>query len=502
MQPDEYEVDHRTPAAVIPFRAETQPAPPWSGPAFDPWEEYVVPPFPLAALPRAVSEWVQDQARLTGGDSSALAMAALANFSGALDHQFRLRMMRNGSWAASPRLWVLLVGDPSMKKTPIINTALGHLEFRQKRRMDEHARALAEFKANKGKGGDDDEPKEPERYLVSDVTPEKLGEILSRSDRGILLKRDEVSGWIGAMEKYGSGRSGSADRGFWLEAYNGGPHSFDRIGRGSVPVGNLSVSIIGGIQPARLAEISGLTSDGLLQRFIPVMMTSARFPEDAPDGASVEAYRRLTDKLLAAKPQQLSMSDQALVTAEALRRELFEIEQASDGLEPGFQAFVGKAPGVFGSLTLILQMIENPDYGSTFPVELETVERAATIMREFIIPHGREFYRRSEADSDGGRLRRIASYILTSQRQRLSASDFTKNVASMRGLGVFEVAKWLSPLVAGGWLEPATQDPTCKAWNVRPDIFEQMKHRTRKEEARKATLARLMNSGRRPREDG
>jgi len=40
--------------------------------------------------------------------------------------------------------------------------------------------------------------------------------------------------------------------------------------RGETFIENLSVSIIGSIQPEKLGEIHGLTSDGLMQRFLPI----------------------------------------------------------------------------------------------------------------------------------------------------------------------------------------------------------------------------------------
>src|SRR4029453_13649452 len=52
-------------------------------------------------------------------------------------------------------------------------------------------------------------PSPPPRFVTSDTTPEKLGELLARSSRGILVKRDEVAGWIGGMEKYGGSRGGA-----------------------------------------------------------------------------------------------------------------------------------------------------------------------------------------------------------------------------------------------------------------------------------------------------
>ena len=48
----------------------------------------------------------------------------------------------------------------------------------------------------------------------------------------------------------------------------------DRIQRGENFVENLSVSLIGGVQPNVSAELHGSTSDGLLQRFSTIMGAS------------------------------------------------------------------------------------------------------------------------------------------------------------------------------------------------------------------------------------
>ena len=49
---------------------------------------------------------------------------------------------------------------------------------------------------------------------------------------------------------------------------------------------------------------------------------------------------------------------------------------------------------------------------------------------DFILPHAFEFYRAGEAEGD--RLRRLASWILTSGQQRVLASDLARNIADFR----------------------------------------------------------------------
>ncbi|HID88786.1 MAG TPA: DUF3987 domain-containing protein, partial [Anaerolineae bacterium] len=94
--------------------------------------------------------------------------------------------------------------------------------------------------------------------------------IASASDPdGLLVLRDELAGWLRTLDK--PGREG--DREFYLEAWNGtGRYTFDRIGRGTVHIPAVCLSIFGGIQPGKLnsyiheaiTESGG--ADGLLQR--------------------------------------------------------------------------------------------------------------------------------------------------------------------------------------------------------------------------------------------
>jgi hypothetical protein len=259
-----------------------------------------------------------------------MAMAVLATFSGALSHRFAIRMMRNGGWYENPRLWVLLAGDPSQKKTPVFNAATSPVVEQQDYLWRQHEAKLREHERVKANGENVTEPAPPERLVVSDVTIEKLADILARSERGVLVKRDEVAGWIGGMEKYASGRGSTVDRSFWLQAFDGGPYHVDRIKRGETYIRNLSVSLIGGIQPARLAELRGLTSDGLLQRFLPMMMGPSSLARDEPSGD--EAYAALVRRLIIARPERLILGDAALESMHSLRQRLHDLETASAGL--------------------------------------------------------------------------------------------------------------------------------------------------------------------------
>lgn len=107
------------------------------------------------------------------------------------------------------------------------------------------------------------------RYKTNDPTVEKSAMIMKDNPQGVLLLRDELSGWLESL--YKTGREGSRE--FYLEAWNGNsPFSIDRVGRGTIHVEALCLSIFGGIQPTKLSEYidhhsSVQGDDGFLERF-------------------------------------------------------------------------------------------------------------------------------------------------------------------------------------------------------------------------------------------
>jgi hypothetical protein len=145
---------------------------------FDPWAEYPVPEFPIEILPPIAQEFVSSQSITIGCDPAGMAMATLATFSGAMSHRFALRMMRHGRWWENNRLWVLLCGDPSKKKTPVINEATRPLEEHQDMILQQHHERMREYKAAKNDDDDgsskSDKPKPPPRFVIYDSTVEML----------------------------------------------------------------------------------------------------------------------------------------------------------------------------------------------------------------------------------------------------------------------------------------------------------------------------------------
>ena len=127
-----------------------------------------------------------------------------------------------------------------------------------------------------------EEPPRPtrKRIITNDPTVEKVARLVLENPKGMMLFRDELAGWIGALDKYGGA---GGDRAFYLESYGGRAYAVDRMKDPEpIVVPSLTLSIMGGIQPDRLATLvlSG-DDDGLAARFL--YLWPERTPPKRPD---------------------------------------------------------------------------------------------------------------------------------------------------------------------------------------------------------------------------
>ncbi len=460
---------------------------------FDPWNALQPPPFPIEALPPILRAFAEDRAKMIGADPCAIAWSALAACGVALDARIRLQMKQHDRWSVPPFFWLALVGAPSTKKTPILDAALDPLLEAQKGDLaawrQEHAEWMALPKKDRQ---DTPEPTCRRRLISNDATIEAIQEILGRQSRGIGLHRDELSGWIGSLEKYNGGRGMAADRAFYLQAFNGGPNVSDRVARGMTAIDNLAVSIVGGIQPDRLTQLGDIISDGLWQRFLPIIVGPSAMGSDGPLTPAQAEYRALIERLLKVDPTTVvRLSQHAHEIREDVAQRLFELEQ-SEVLGAAFSAFCGKLIGIWGRICLVLSQID-PD-----PVPYVAPARAADAARTLVfdsaLPHAARIY----AGMGGGggsaeATQSIAGFILTKRKNRVLASDLTSSVRACRGASLEQVQKLVSPLVAGGWLTPE-RDFGTTAWIVAGRVHHVFAARAQEEATRRAAIRRLIRN--------
>lgn len=255
-------------------------------------------------IPEILKPWICDIAERMQVPLEFLAAPVITSLSSIIGRQIGIYPKQKDDWFVIPNLWGAIVARPGYFKSPAIAEAMKPLdELIKKARVEfESGKTLVKAKeevlkakidglkdsikksTRKGNEHDIDSLRQDlesvlkeldnnvifeRRYKTNDATTEKLACLLNENPKGLLVLRDELSGWLKTMQK--SGREG--DREFYLEAWNGyGSFSVDRIGRGSLHVPALCLSVFGGLQPSKLESYidistNGSHDDGLLQRF-------------------------------------------------------------------------------------------------------------------------------------------------------------------------------------------------------------------------------------------
>jgi putative DNA primase/helicase len=276
-----------------------------------------VPAMPVALIPAACRGWLHDIATRLQVPLDFPAVAAIVAAASAIGNQIRIRPKAHDDWTITPNLWGAIVGRPGTMKSPAILEAIRPLNRLIAEAKKEHQEALKSWKFDKesaeirrsakrdemkkaAKRGSNleeyrdeltedeiDQPTE-KRYIVNDTTVEKFGELLNQNPNGLLIQRDELTGWLRSLDD----ESRVRDRAFYLEAANGtGDYTYDRIGRGTIYIKSITTSIIGGIQPGPLQTYLrnalgfGEGDDGLIQRF--QLMT---YPDLPPEWTYVDRW--------------------------------------------------------------------------------------------------------------------------------------------------------------------------------------------------------------------
>jgi len=404
------------------------------------------PPLPLDIFPGSWPAWIARAATAAGAPPDYVACALLA-VTGAAIGNARWGQPWEG-WKHPPTINVACVGNPSAGKTPAINACTGPLadlaaeqnldweercrDHRTARQAAKEARSVWEaevkqaIKAGTPAPREPDAAREPEvprkrRTHTSEATVEAARDLSKATPRGMLLHRDELAGWIAGMDRYGNGASG-ADRAFWLQAYEGGRWTVDRVrdGDDGADIPHLTWGIVGGIQPDRLATLllSG-DDDGLAARFIYTWPAPLPDVSPIPDGSGLPfpllpMLRRLRELPMAdAEPVLMPFTAEAQEDLQEWRREAAAMEAQASGL---FLSWLGKLPGFAVRLAVIfahLEWVAAPDDAPP-PHEIgaHTLARALGFLADYAVPMARRTFGEAALPQAERDARRLARWLL------------------------------------------------------------------------------------------
>jgi putative DNA primase/helicase len=383
--------------------------------------------FSNELLPRAFGPFVADLAERMQVPMDCPAAVMVLCLAGAVNRRAVMQPQANDSgWVVVPNLWGGIIAPPGFMKSPVIAAATSPLnqiqaDWRREYEEDlaEYARRKEEFelhraawkeqyKAATKKGGaaperPEGEPLPPRlrRLTVNDATFEALHETMNENPAGILVVRDELTGWLTQLDR--PGREG--ERAFCLQAWNGDTaHTIDRIGRGTIHVPHCCMSLLGGIQPSRLRSYlvdaleDGPANDGLIQRFQVLVWPDTErdwtYVDRAPDPAAEQLVTTIFTSLVAMdaeSPSRFRFAPTAQELFMAWRAEL-EAEVRSDELHPALISHLSKYRSLMPTLALLFHLADGTARGDIPElVPLEQAQRAAA-MCEYLKSHARRVY--------------------------------------------------------------------------------------------------------------
>jgi|688.fasta_scaffold06534_14 hypothetical protein len=281
-------------------------------------------PFPVELLPRRVCEFVVQTADGMATDPAMVAVPMLAALAAAIGNTRTILL--KSDWSEPAILWTAIVAESGSLKTPAMRKSLQFTTEQEQEIEQGNALALEQYEQDRvvhetqlatwkqqsrrsaaNAGPPPAPPRKPARTsrVVSDCTIEAVAAILADNPRGVLLERDELSGWLGGFDRYKAGGTGrvSSEVGHWLSMHSAAALRLDRKSTGRVYVPRASLSIAGGIQPDTLTQAIGRehVANGLLARFLLVAppRRAKRFNTNTAGFMAVDSARQLFQTLYA-----------------------------------------------------------------------------------------------------------------------------------------------------------------------------------------------------------
>lgn len=490
----------------------------------EPWPDAVpinytpVEPFDLRFLPESLRPLTADVSERMQTPPDFAAAAALVALAGSVNRRALVRPKQSDfSWEIPLNLWGGLVGAPGLLKTPLVTTITKPLTIIESAWREENKIAQTRFElrsaqtkieqeiwsrnykqsCERGSHYEDSRPESEappaqKRLLVTDATSEKLHELMIQNPQGLLVLRDELVGFLATLDKPGR----ESDRGFFLQSWSGNEaFSVDRIGRGSLHVPHVCLSLFGNVQPTRLqhymgdaiAGVSGPNNDGLFQRFqilvCPDVSTEWTLVDRLPDANALATAQRIFSHLAelpCESPLRLNFSTPAQLFFNAWLGDLEREIRSPDDLPPGLVAHLAKYRSLLPKLAALFELCDRVAGGAylvagqPLEISLEHASQAGATCR-YLRSHARRIYG-GIVSPDMAAAQDLSSKL---QHGKLTSPFTTRNLyrKCWAGMNTPESARRVLELLASfGWVRSiaSTEEregrPT-EFWAINPKVL-------------------------------
>jgi hypothetical protein len=231
--------------------------------------------FPLDVFPAPIQEYMIQCNKYLNHSFDYMGASMLWMLSVIVGNSMRIKVKTG--WSEIATVWISVVGQAGIGKTPSIDSIIFPLLKQNSREVKRYIKALKKFeeysKLTKDEKQYTEEAKEPTKsqFIANDITLEALVELHGESKVSVGVFKDELNGWFKDMNKY---RAGS-DLEFWLSTWSGKSVAFNRKMAKSAFVDLPIIPVLGGIQPGVLASM--YTEENKENGFVDRMLLT--FPE-------------------------------------------------------------------------------------------------------------------------------------------------------------------------------------------------------------------------------
>lgn len=303
--------------------------------------------FPTDIFPEAIKDLIKNATNTIGFNSDYLSTGILSICATSIGNTINLF---NGSYYSQPILWLAIIGRQGIGKTHPLNFAKKPIEKKDKQNYKIFKELLKTYEGQEKKSN---KPKYV-NSILTDFTPEKLAEALQNNEKGILIFKDELIGWINSFDQYKKG----GDQQKYLEFFNGGTLTVDRVSKEPIRVEKTNVNILGGLQPAKLKELAsnGRNDDGFLSRMLfvyPINLKPNKFTGKSIHQDHVNNYNKFILNLYDAPALTLKTNENQIKIFQQWQHQKVE-ECFNDDLETSIQA---KLQTYVWRLVLVIEMM-------------------------------------------------------------------------------------------------------------------------------------------------
>jgi hypothetical protein len=387
--------------------------------------------FTLELLPASFRPLVEDVSERMQTPPDYAGAAVVVTLAGSVNRRAIIQpKVKDTSWTTVPNLWGAIVAPPGFMKSPLLRAITSPLNRIEELLRAEYALESSDYESRKSEAevrlslwkenckrairADKPLPIQPDaslrppaqrRLVLNDSTFEKLHEIMAENPAGVLVIRDELTGWLAGLDKQGR----EQERAFFLESWNGdSPFTVDRIGRGSIYVPAVCVSLLGNIQPARLrwylsqALGGGPNDDGLFQRFQILVWPDPprewKLIDRPPDADALRATERvysLLTKICADDPVHMHFDIEAQDLFFVWLSELEGSVRGDSSLAPALVAHLAKYRSLMPSLAALFELADlaasRADLAGEIAINLDHAQQAAAYC-DYLESHARRAY--------------------------------------------------------------------------------------------------------------